>query len=111
MVRASSRTGRTMARSALRTPTPSTEQNVSKNSRNVSDLPGRGDPAEVLDALRGPGRAAREWLVPSRREPEVAVGPKGLTTHEKPAEGELGDLTRRGDPANHVPLLELRGYG
>ena len=33
---ATSLTGRTIARSALRTPTPSTEQNISKNSRSIS---------------------------------------------------------------------------
>ena len=37
IVRASSRTGRTIARSALRTPTPSTEQKMSKNSRSIGE--------------------------------------------------------------------------
>ena len=35
IVRAISRTGRTIARSAFRTPTPSTEQKISKNSRSI----------------------------------------------------------------------------
>ena len=44
-----SRVGRTIARSALRTPTPSTEQKISKNSRSITernpDQSGRHPPA------------------------------------------------------------------
>ena len=37
IVRAISRTGRTIARRAFRTPTPSTEQKISKNSRSIAE--------------------------------------------------------------------------
>ena len=59
MAVATSLTGRTIARRALRTPTPSTEQNNSKNSRSTSLM------KPISRGVRRPcmGLPSRYWIV------------------------------------------------
>ena len=104
IVRASSRTGRTIARSALRTPTPSTEQKISKNSRSIgreeADQP-RDQPAHHRAAFDVEDRVERDRLAELRLElPPCVLGDQDLDLEGIDQEGHrlVGDRLK--DAAN-----------